>query len=62
MPAFASAELIRLARERLLRVYGREAARLRAAAANATTASLKARLLEEAEQQERLADEIIKRD
>jgi hypothetical protein len=46
----------------LLRVYGRKAARLRAAAANATTASLKARLLEEAEQQERLADEIIKRD
>ena len=46
----------------MLRVYLREAARLRAAAANATTASLKARLLEEAEQQERLADKIRKLD
>ena len=62
MPAFASAKLIRLAREKLVRVYVREAARLRAAAANATTAPLKTRLLEEAEQQERLADELIKRD
>jgi hypothetical protein len=62
MPPFAAAELIRVARERLLRVYLREAARLRAAAVNSTTASLKARLLEEAEQQERLADQIIKLD
>jgi hypothetical protein len=46
----------------LLRVYLREAARLRTAAVNSTTASLKARLLEEAEQQERLADKIIKLD
>jgi hypothetical protein len=36
--------------------------RLRAAAANATTGSLRARLLEEAEQQERLADKISKLD
>ena len=46
----------------MLRVYVREAARLRAAAANATTASLRARLLEEAEQQEQLADKISKLD
>ena len=62
MPPFAAAALIRVARERLLRVYVREAARLRAAAANATTASLRARLLEEAEQQEQLADKISKLD
>jgi hypothetical protein len=54
--------LIRLAKEKPLRAYIREAARLRESAAAATTAPLKTRLLEEAEQQERLADEIIKRD
>ena len=62
MPPFAAAALIRAARERLLRVYLREAARLRAAAANATTASLKVKLLEEAEQQERFADQLRKLD
>jgi len=55
-------KLIRFAKEKLLRAYIREAARLRASAATATTAPLKTRLLEEAEQQERLADKIIKRD
>ena len=62
MPPFAAAALIRAARKGLLRVYLREAARLRAAAASATTASLKAKLLEAAEQQERLADKISKLD
>jgi CheY-like chemotaxis protein len=55
-------KLIRFAREKLFRAYIREAARLRGSAATATTAPLKTRLLEEVEQQERLADEIIKRD
>ena len=41
-----------------LREYVRQAARLRAYAANATTARVKARLLEEAANQERLAEEI----
>jgi hypothetical protein len=44
----------------LLRVYVRGAARLRESAANATTIPLKARLLDEAEQQERLAEELKK--
>ena len=52
--------LIRFARERLLRVYVRDAARLRESAANATTIPLKVRLLDEAEQQERLAEELKK--
>ncbi len=38
--------------------HTRQAAHLRALAANATTASVKARLLEQAEQLERLADEV----
>jgi hypothetical protein len=50
--------LIRFAKEKLLRTYIREAARLRASAANTTTAPFKARLLEEADQQERLADQV----
>jgi hypothetical protein len=41
-----------------LREYVRQAARLREYAANATTARVKARLLEEAANQERLAEEI----
>jgi hypothetical protein len=44
----------------LLRIYVRKAARLRESAANATTIPLKARLLDEAEQQERLAEELKK--
>jgi hypothetical protein len=47
-------------RERLLRVYLREAARLRRFAASATTGPVKARLLEEAERQERLAEHLKK--
>jgi hypothetical protein len=50
--------LIRFAKEKLLRAYIREAVRLRTSAATATTAALKASLLDEAEQQERLADEV----
>jgi hypothetical protein len=57
MPARTSPQrrLIRFAKAKLLRAYIREAVRLRTSAANAP---LKARLLDEAEQQERLADEV----
>lgn len=44
--------------ESLLREYANEAARLRECAANATTARLRARLLEEAANQEQLAREV----
>ena len=44
--------------ETLLRSYANEAARLREYAASATTARLRARLLEEAANQERLAGEV----
>jgi hypothetical protein len=44
--------------EKLLRAYANEAARLREYAANTTTARLRARLLEEAASQERLAREV----
>jgi hypothetical protein len=44
--------------EKLLRAYASEAARLREYAANTTTAGLRARLLEEAASQERLAREV----
>jgi hypothetical protein len=44
--------------EKLLRAYANEAARLREYAANTTTARLKARLLEEAAEHERLAREV----
>jgi hypothetical protein len=51
-------KLIRFAREKLLRTYVREAAHLRTLAATATTAALTARLLEEAEGRERLAEQL----
>jgi hypothetical protein len=44
--------------EKLLGAYANEAARLREYAANTTTARLRARLLEEAASQERLAREV----
>ena len=44
--------------EKLLPAYANEAARLREYAANTTTARLRARLLEEAASQERLAREV----
>jgi hypothetical protein len=44
--------------ETLLRAYATEAARLREYAASTTTARLRARLLEEAANQERLAREV----
>ncbi len=44
--------------EKLLRAYANDAARLREYAANTTTARLRARLLEEAASQERLAREV----
>jgi hypothetical protein len=44
--------------EKLLRAYANEAVRLREYAANTTTARLRARLLEEAASQERLAREV----
>jgi hypothetical protein len=44
--------------EKLLRSYANEAARLREYAASATTARIRARLLEEAANQERLAKEV----
>ena len=44
--------------EKLLRAYANEAARLREYAASATTARIRARLLEEAANQERLAKEV----
>jgi hypothetical protein len=50
--------LIRFAKEKLHRAYVREAAHLRAVAENVTNGPLKARLLEEVERQERLADEV----
>jgi hypothetical protein len=53
-------KLIRFAKVKLLRAYVREAARLRESAASATTAALKARLLDEAEGQERLVNELKK--
>jgi hypothetical protein len=51
-------KLIQFAKEKLLRAYVREAAHLRAVAENVTNGPLKARLLEEAERQERLVDEV----
>jgi hypothetical protein len=51
----AQRKLIRLAREKLLRVYARKSAPLRASATSATIA--KSRLLEEAGWQERLANQ-----
>jgi hypothetical protein len=48
-------------RSELAEYHARQARRLRALAKNATTAPLKARLLEEAKKHERLADE-AKRD
>src|SRR3954454_24357499 len=44
--------------EKLLRAYANEAARLREYAANTTTGRLRARLLEEAANHERLAKEV----
>ena len=44
--------------EKLLRAYANEAVRLREYAANTTTTRLRARLLEEAASQERLAREV----
>jgi len=44
--------------EKLLRAYANEAARLREYAESTTTARLRARLLEEAANQERLAREV----
>ena len=49
-------KLIRFGKEKLLRAYVREAAHLRAVAENVTSGPLKARPLDEAESQERLAE------
>ena len=47
-----------LAAQRLVREYANQAARLRELAANLTTPRLKARLLEEADNQERMAHDL----
>jgi hypothetical protein len=51
-------KLIRFAKEKLLRAYVREAAHLRAVAENVMSGPIKARLFEEADRQERLAEEV----